>query len=161
MASKHRSVPSACNDSPVFTSSASWGRQPNEGVSLMKVSALGCPSRLPITSFPTMDIMELTDVKDTVTLYRCRHLMLSMWNISLLMVTLSTRFSSTSKDNFHNPYLPRFCCRVKNSIALVGCSLIKTYQSPIPNFSIETVNIPRYCSIEQFGNIHCYEFLWI
>ena len=33
-------------------------RQPNEGVSLMKASDLGCPSRLPVTSFPTMNIME-------------------------------------------------------------------------------------------------------
>ena len=98
VASKYWLVPSACNDSPVFTLLASWGRQPNEGVSLMKVSALGCPSRLPITSFPTMDIMDLTDVKDTVTLYRRRHLMLSMWNVSLLMVTSSTCFSSTSAN---------------------------------------------------------------
>ena len=58
MASKHWSVPSACNDPPAFTSSTSWGRQPNEGVSLMKAPTLGCPSRLPVTFFPTMDIME-------------------------------------------------------------------------------------------------------
>ena len=35
-----------------------WPHQPQEGVSLMKASALGCPSRLPVASFPMMNIME-------------------------------------------------------------------------------------------------------
>ena len=58
MASNHWLVPSAFNALPSLTSSAPWGRQPYEGVSLIKVSALGCPSRLPIASFPMMNIME-------------------------------------------------------------------------------------------------------
>ena len=37
--------------------------QPHEGVSLMKASALGCLWRLPVNSFPTMNIME-TDGRD-------------------------------------------------------------------------------------------------
>ena len=40
--------------------------QPHEGISPMKSSALGCPLRLPVTSFPTMNIME-TDGRE-----RCR-----------------------------------------------------------------------------------------
>ena len=57
-ASNHWSVPSVVNIPPALTPSAPRGRQPYEGVNLMKASALGCPSRLPIASFPMMNIME-------------------------------------------------------------------------------------------------------
>ena len=57
-ASNHWSVPLAFNTPLALTSLAPEGRQPHEGVSLMKASALGCPSRLTVASFPMMNIME-------------------------------------------------------------------------------------------------------
>ena len=58
MASNHWSVPLAFNALRALTPLALWGRQLYEGISLMKASALGCPSRLPVASFPMMNIME-------------------------------------------------------------------------------------------------------
>ena len=61
----------------------------------MKASALGCPSRLPVASFPMMNIMEIDGNE------RCRQLVSSPSphdidvKRSLLMVTSSTYFSST------------------------------------------------------------------
>ena len=65
-------------------------RRPHEGVILMKALALGCPTRLPVTLFPTRNIMQ-TDGHE-----RCRQPVSSPSSHVVDVIRQATHFSSTS-----------------------------------------------------------------
>ena len=65
-------------------------RRPHGGVILMKALALGCPTRLPVTLFPTRNIMQ-TDGHE-----RCRQPVSSLSSHVVDVIRQATHFSSTS-----------------------------------------------------------------